>query len=53
MKIKHVLTAILLFSSFSFAFGQTGHAITVHLKGYHQGMLYLGNFYGKQTYVVD
>lgn len=53
MKIKHVLTAILLFSSFPFAFGQTGHAITVHLKGYHQGMLYLGNFYGKQTYVVD
>lgn len=48
---------VILFSCFvsSFAFGQssTGYNIRVHLKDYHAGRLYLGNYYGQQTYLID
>lgn len=49
--------AVFVLSCFisAFAFGQssTGHDIRVHLKDYHSGKLYLGNYYGQQTYLTD
>lgn len=53
MKITRFFAVFLLFATPFAASAQPGHAITVHLKGYHQGMLYLGNFYGKQTFLTD
>ncbi|GAA4317305.1 redoxin domain-containing protein [Compostibacter hankyongensis] len=32
---------------------QPGHALTVQVAGYHDSLLYLGNYYGSQTYVLD
>jgi peroxiredoxin len=55
-KMKHIVPALLLLlMPFTLAYGQSGagHAIGVQLKNYHNGKLYLGNFFGKQTYVVD
>lgn len=36
-------------------FGKPGNgfAVRVHLKGFTAGQLYLGNYYGHQTYVID
>ncbi|MGH2645418.1 MAG: DUF4369 domain-containing protein, partial [Chitinophagaceae bacterium] len=31
----------------------TGYDIHVHLKDYHSGKLYMGNYYGQQTYLID
>jgi hypothetical protein len=31
----------------------SGPGIAVTLKGYHEGQLYLGNYYGSQTYIID
>jgi peroxiredoxin len=46
---------VLCFFTFSFASGQSpaGHDVRVHLKDYHGGKLYLGNYYGQQTYLID
>lgn len=48
-----ILSFLLLFSSL--VYGQTpqGHSIKVSLKDYHSGKLYLGNYFGKQTFIVD
>ncbi len=32
---------------------QKGHSIQIHLKHLHQGKLYLGNYYGQNTYLID
>lgn len=48
---------VIIFSCFIsfFAFGQSssGYDIRVHLNDYHNGKLYLGNYYGQQTYLID
>lgn len=34
-------------------FGQSGYKIEVHLKHFQSGSLYLGNYYGQNTFIVD
>jgi len=54
MKIAiSVLLLSLLFPLCSYGQSAGGHAIQVQLTNYHGGWLYLGNYFGKQTYVID
>ncbi len=47
------LLIILLLSVFSQAFAQTGYKIDFKIKGWGDTTVYLGHYYGEQTYVKD
>lgn len=47
------LLIILLLSVFSQAFAQTGYKIDFKIKGWEDTTVYLGHYYGEQTYVKD
>lgn len=53
--MKGLLIFLLICLMFSPAYSQVakGHKITVSLKNYHNGQVYLGNYFGKQTYIID
>lgn len=48
-----ILSFLFVFSSFMNGHAQQGHSISVTLKNYHNGKLYLGNYFGKQTFIID
>lgn len=48
-----ILLSLFLLSSAAYGQSVTGHNIRVALKGFQKGQLYLGNYFGKQTYLVD
>ena len=51
--MKKTWILVLLSLAFYPVFGQSGYDITVHLQHIRQGTLYLGNYYGKNTFIVD
>lgn len=51
--MKVIFTFLLLSLLYFPAFSQSGHKITVRLKNYNNGQIYLGNYFGKQTYLID
>lgn len=51
MKRLFVLLILLLGSETIVA--QGGYTIKVHLKHFNNGKLYLGNYYGKNTFIID
>lgn len=54
MRFASVIVLFLLsFPFFTRGQASTGHSIRVTLKNFHGGQLYLGNYFGKQTYIVD
>lgn len=42
-----------LFLSYLASYAQSGHEINVQLKHFTKGTFYLGNYYGKNTFIVD